>query len=120
MLLFSGGWPILRNFNPDDFDYSQVLKQLQVKYGVYPYFKISVESNPGAPGNSSIRMSPSGLGLPDKKYYFTLDDPVSSTRDCFKINVIEHVLISDTKSLHSIDKRHRNHLGQINCNECRC
>lgn len=78
IFIFTGGWHVLRNFNYDDFDYNHVLKQLHVKYGVSPYFKITVEPNPGSPGSSSIRISPSGLGLPDRRYYYTLqDDPVS-------------------------------------------
>lgn len=65
-----GGWYVLRDWNMVDFDYMKILKQLHVKFGVSPYFKISVIPNPREPGNSSISISPSGLGLPDRNYYY--------------------------------------------------
>nr|XP_023011571.1 protein gone early [Leptinotarsa decemlineata] len=72
-----GGWYILRDFNDADFDKNEVIKTLQVKHGVTPYFKISVQPNPNMPGQNIIRISPSGLGLPDKEYYYRdQDDPV--------------------------------------------
>lgn len=78
MYFVSGGWYILKNWNLFDFDPTAVLKNLHVKYGVTPYFEIMVVPNPSAPGNSSIRISPSGLGLPDRNYYYRdHGDPVS-------------------------------------------
>ncbi|KAG5881500.1 hypothetical protein JTB14_001644 [Gonioctena quinquepunctata] len=75
--LDSGGWYILRDFNDADFDKNAVIQTLQVRHGVSPFFKISVQPNPNMPGQNSIRISPSGLGLPDKEYYYRdQDDPV--------------------------------------------
>ncbi|KAF5286120.1 hypothetical protein FQA39_LY16403 [Lamprigera yunnana] len=72
-----GGWSILRNWNIQNFDRNLVIKQLHVKYGVSPYFRVSVQPNPRLPGSYSITISPSGLGLPDKYYYYTpQNDPV--------------------------------------------
>ncbi|KAF5286137.1 hypothetical protein FQA39_LY16420 [Lamprigera yunnana] len=71
------GWSILRNWNIQNFDRNLVIKQLHVKYGVSPYFRVSVQPNPRLPGSYSITISPSGLGLPDKYYYYTpQNDPV--------------------------------------------
>ncbi|KAJ8977685.1 hypothetical protein NQ317_000449 [Molorchus minor] len=65
-----GGWYILRDWSETNFDRNNILQQLHVRYGVSPFFKISVEPNPNIPGHNTIRISPSGLGLPDKKYYY--------------------------------------------------
>lgn len=74
----AGGWYILRDWNEADFDANFLLRELHVKYGATPYFQISVQPNPLFPGHSSISISPAGLGLPDRKYYYgTQDDPVS-------------------------------------------
>lgn len=62
----------------EDFSPNYVLRQLHVKYGVSPYFEVSVQPNPFIPGANSITISPAGLGLPDRSYYYTSqDDPVS-------------------------------------------
>lgn len=73
-LFVAGGWYILRDFNEDDFDKNELLLQLHVKYGISPFFKIAVEPNPNMAGQTVIRISPSGLGLPDKEYYYTEED----------------------------------------------
>ncbi|CAH0547692.1 unnamed protein product [Brassicogethes aeneus] len=72
--LVVGGWYILRNWNDADFDKNQVLIKLHVDFGVTPFFKIAVEPNPRIPGRNAIRISPAGLGLPDKEYYYTDSD----------------------------------------------
>lgn len=70
----------MRDWNEEDFDANFLLKELHVKYGATPYFQISVQPNPLFPGHSSISISPAGLGLPDRKYYYGVqDDPVSTT-----------------------------------------
>ncbi|VEN42156.1 unnamed protein product, partial [Callosobruchus maculatus] len=68
-----GGWYILRDWNGVDFDKDTLIQKLQERYGVSPFFKITVEPNPIIPGQNNIRISPSGLGLPDKEYYFRED-----------------------------------------------
>ncbi|XP_018570152.1 protein gone early [Anoplophora glabripennis] len=69
-----GGWYVLRDWSETDFDRNKIFTQLHVRYGVSPFFKISVEPNPNMPGHNSIVLSPSGLGLPDKEYYFRDED----------------------------------------------
>lgn len=87
-LLFTGGWYILRDWNEEDFDPNFLLRELHVKYGATPYFEISVQPNPLFPGHSSISISPSGLGLPDRKYYYgPQDDPVSTNKFACKLVV---------------------------------
>lgn len=50
------------------------MKELHVKYGVSPFIEVSVRPNPQIPGRSSISISPSGLGLPAKSYYYGPQD----------------------------------------------
>lgn len=71
---FAGGWYILRDWNIEDFDARFLMKELQVKYGVAPFIEVSVRPNPQIPGRSSISISPSGLGLPAKSYYYGPQD----------------------------------------------
>ncbi|KAK4877518.1 hypothetical protein RN001_010024 [Aquatica leii] len=87
------GWTILRNWNIQDFDRSSIIKHLHVQYGVSPYFRVSVQPHPRAPGSYSITISPSGLGLPDRSYYYT------SQNDCIQIAYKQ--LISDVVILFS-------------------
>ncbi|XP_049819342.1 protein gone early [Aethina tumida] len=68
-----GGWYVLRNWNDADFDRDMILTKLHVDYGVTPFFQITVEPNPRSPGQNSIRISPAGLGLPTKDYYYRDD-----------------------------------------------
>ncbi|PSN48713.1 hypothetical protein C0J52_08789 [Blattella germanica] len=53
-----GGWGVLREFSILSWDYRLVLQQLHASYGVSPFFKVS----------------PSGLGLPGRSYYYRLSD----------------------------------------------
>lgn len=53
-----------------------LLEKLHVRYGVSPYFKISVEPHPLNPNENGIRIGPGGLGLPNKEYYYTDDDKI--------------------------------------------
>ncbi|XP_050300559.1 protein gone early [Anthonomus grandis grandis] len=72
-----GGWYILRDWTDVDFDRRSILTQLHVKYGISPFFKIDVAPHPYVPDTNAIRISPSGLGLPDRDYYYRdSDDPV--------------------------------------------
>lgn len=95
LCLFQGGWYILRDWNEEDFDPNFLLKELHVKYGATPYFQISVIPNPLFPGHSSISISPAGLGLPDRKYYYgEQDDPVSIECKTLQENCIKSILDS--------------------------
>lgn len=71
------GWYILKDWNMESFDDKALLQKLHVQYGATPYFKISVQPHPGLPGTNTIVISPSGLGLPDRNYYYgPHDDPI--------------------------------------------
>ncbi|XP_025829538.1 protein gone early-like isoform X2 [Agrilus planipennis] len=74
-----GGWYVLRDFNMADFNYKTLLTNLHVKYGAAPYFKVTVKPNPYTPGKNVIAIFPSGLGLPDKSYYYQDDDNLIQT-----------------------------------------
>ncbi|XP_066139998.1 protein gone early [Euwallacea fornicatus] len=65
-----GGWYILRDWTDIDFNGMEVLSKLQVRYGVSPFFRVHVEPDPRTPNAHSMIISPSGLGLPDRDYYF--------------------------------------------------
>ncbi|KAB0795937.1 hypothetical protein PPYR_09998 [Photinus pyralis] len=71
------GWYILKDWNLEDFDRNSIITNLHVKYGVSPFFRVSVQRNPRVPDAYSITISPSGLGLPDRYYYYTdQNDPI--------------------------------------------
>lgn len=87
-----GGWYVLRDWSEADFDRNKIFTQLHVRYGVSPFFKISVEPNPNMPGHYSIVLSPSGLGLPDKEYYFRdADDRIQLSYKEYIRDVIIHL-----------------------------
>lgn len=60
----------MREWSVHSWDYRRVLERLHAEYGATPFFKITVESNPHSPLSNSIRISPSGLGLPDRNFYY--------------------------------------------------
>ncbi|CAG9770513.1 unnamed protein product [Ceutorhynchus assimilis] len=92
-----GGWYILRDWNDEDFNGMQVLNTLQVRYGVSAFFKIHVEPDPLEPDANSIRISPSGLGLPDKEYYFRdTEDPILTAYTDYIKDVV--ISLSSTKN----------------------
>lgn len=69
----------MRDWNEADFNGMEVLTKLQVLYAVSPFFRIHVEPNPMIPDSNTIRISPSGLGLPNKDFYFRdSDDKVNN------------------------------------------
>ncbi|CAM1327378.1 Uncharacterised protein PB.8426, partial [Pycnogonum litorale] len=58
------------------FDKQRTLQELQVEYGVTPYFKIDVIPDPKDSIGAIIKISQSGLGVSDASMYFrSLDDP---------------------------------------------
>ncbi|GLV32218.1 gone early [Carabus blaptoides fortunei] len=77
-----GGWHIMREWSVHSWDYRRVLERLHAEYGATPFFKITVESNPHSPLNNSIRISPSGLGLPDRNFYYA--DPDNKIINAYK------------------------------------
>lgn len=64
----------MRDWNEADFNGMEVLTKLQVLYGVSSFFRVHVEPNPMVPDTNAIRISPSGLGLADKDFYFKDSD----------------------------------------------
>ncbi|XP_065338294.1 endothelin-converting enzyme 1-like [Cloeon dipterum] len=65
-----GGWHVLRDFDMLSWDFPRVLEILHKDYGVSPFFKISVVVDARDPSQNIIQVSPSGLGLPDRSYYY--------------------------------------------------
>lgn len=74
-----GGWHVLREFSIHSWDYRQALQHLHALYGVSPFFKVSVVPDPRDPMKSIIQVSPSGLGLPDRSYYYRPSDSLALT-----------------------------------------
>lgn len=70
-----GGWHVKREFSMLSWDYKRVLTLLHSKYGVEPFFSISVVTDVRRPQQSIIKLGPSSLGLPDRSYYYR---PVNS------------------------------------------
>ncbi|XP_048525943.1 protein gone early isoform X2 [Dendroctonus ponderosae] len=83
-----GGWHILRDWSEVDFDGMKVLTVLQVQYGVNPFFKVHVEPDPHVPEKNCIRISPAGLGLPDRNYYYRDDRILTAYMDYIRDVVI--------------------------------
>nr|CAD7455233.1 unnamed protein product [Timema tahoe] len=69
-----GGWNVLREFSHFSWDYRVNLVKLHSQYGVSPFFKISVVPDPDNPERGVIKVSPAGLGLPDRSYYYRRPD----------------------------------------------
>jgi len=64
-----GGWDVLRSFNLYSWDHHRVLRELHADHGVSAFFRVDVVSDWRRPGQNIIRVSPSGLGMPDKTFY---------------------------------------------------
>lgn len=65
-----GGWGILDQSPSFSWNRHDVLLRLHVNYGVHPFFKFAVSKDDKNPGKNIIKISPFGLGLPDRSYYF--------------------------------------------------
>ena len=71
-----GGWDVLRSFNMYSWDNHRVLRALHAEHYVNAFFAIDVVNDVQNPSRNIIRISPSGLGMPDRSYYHRLpDDP---------------------------------------------
>ena len=64
-----GGWDVLRSFNLYNWDPHRVLRELHADFRVSAFFEVDVMTDFRNPGQNIIRISPSGLGMPDKTYY---------------------------------------------------
>ena len=60
---------MLRSFNLYSWDHHRVLRELHADHGVSAFFRVDVVSDWRRPGQNIIRVSPSGLGMPDKTFY---------------------------------------------------
>lgn len=65
-----GGWHVLKDFNVHEWDVTSTIVQLHSKYSVSPFFKIDVVPDDKVSGQNIIQISPAGLGLPDRRYYY--------------------------------------------------
>ncbi|GIX98639.1 endothelin-converting enzyme 2 [Caerostris darwini] len=64
-----GGWAIINDTPSHLWRRNDVLKMLQVTYGVETFFKVLVEADDTNPMKNIIKLVPSGLGLPAPSYY---------------------------------------------------
>lgn len=69
-----GGWHVLKDFNVHDWDLTHTFVQVHSKYNVSPFFKIDVVPDDKVSGQNIIQISPAGLGLPDRRYYYRQQD----------------------------------------------
>lgn len=99
MITELGGWYVTGNWNIEEFNGVEVITKLQVHYGVSPFFKVHVEPDPHSPDSYSIRLSPSGLGLPDKEYYYRdRDDPIRVAYIKYIRDVVIHLSTTKTEA----------------------
>ncbi|CAL8074169.1 unnamed protein product [Orchesella dallaii] len=72
-----GGWHALRDFRKSEFEFPRVLRKLHADHLASPYFQVRVVPDPSVPSRNIIKISPGGLSLPDKKYYYELENKVA-------------------------------------------
>jgi len=99
-----GGWHVLKDFDVHAWDVTRTIVQLHSKYSVSPFFKIDVVPDDKVSGQniiqvlllyhyssrvgyrikcgmiSKFQISPAGLGLPDRRYYYRQQDNKVSLR----------------------------------------
>lgn len=67
---FAGGWQAFRETNRlQSWNYKRVLVLLQAKYGIFPYYRVSVENGYSNPHDYVITLDEGEVGLPDKYFY---------------------------------------------------
>ncbi|CAG7817416.1 unnamed protein product [Allacma fusca] len=81
IILQLGGWQVFRTFRQNEFDFNRVFRKLQGDWRISPFFKIQVVLDPQGPSRNIIKISPSGLSLPDRSYYFKHENPVRRLLD---------------------------------------
>ncbi|KAH8259078.1 hypothetical protein KR038_005784 [Drosophila bunnanda] len=65
-----GGWQAFRETNRlQSWDYKRFLVLLQAKYGIFPYYRVSVENGYSNPHDYVITLDEGEVGLPDKYFY---------------------------------------------------
>ncbi|XP_052856396.1 protein gone early isoform X1 [Drosophila gunungcola] len=64
------GWQAFRETNRlQSWDHKRVLVLLQAKYGIFPYYRVSVENGYSNPHDYVITLDEGEIGLPDKYFY---------------------------------------------------
>ncbi|KAH8278155.1 hypothetical protein KR018_005339 [Drosophila ironensis] len=67
-----GGWQAFRDSKRlQDWDYKKALPHLHTKYGIFPYYKVTVENGYNHPHDYVITLDEGEIGLPDKYFYGT-------------------------------------------------
>uniref|UniRef100_A0A1A9ZIE6 DUF243 domain-containing protein n=1 Tax=Glossina pallidipes TaxID=7398 RepID=A0A1A9ZIE6_GLOPL len=67
------GWQAFRDSNRLQYwEYKKALVHLQVIYGIFPYYKVTVENRFNKPHDYIITLSEGDIGLPDK-YFYNID-----------------------------------------------
>ncbi|XP_060663119.1 protein gone early isoform X1 [Drosophila nasuta] len=65
-----GDWQAVSASNRlQNWDYKNALKLLHAKYGIFPYYRVSVENSYTIPYDYIITLDEGELGLPDKYFY---------------------------------------------------
>lgn len=64
----------MRNFEFLSWEFSKTLVKLHEEYGVTPFFSVAVVADPRNATKNVIKISSSGLGLPDRSYYYREKD----------------------------------------------
>ncbi|KAG8236165.1 hypothetical protein J437_LFUL005272 [Ladona fulva] len=65
-----GNWRVLRGFSVHEWDFKRTWERLSTEFGVTPFLKVEVVSDPRGAEHNIIQISPAGLGLPDRSYYY--------------------------------------------------
>ncbi|KAH8330162.1 hypothetical protein KR074_009453 [Drosophila pseudoananassae] len=65
-----GGWQAFRDSKRlQDWDYKKALPHIHTKYGIFPYYRVSVENGYNHPHDYVITLDEGEIGLPDKYFY---------------------------------------------------
>ncbi|XP_023166573.2 protein gone early isoform X1 [Drosophila hydei] len=65
-----GGWQAISATNRlQNWEYKNALKLLQTKFGIFPYYRVSVENSYNVPYDYVITLDEGDVGLPDKFFY---------------------------------------------------
>ncbi|CAG0894615.1 unnamed protein product [Cyprideis torosa] len=64
-----GGWALLNEWTGSLFDYRTLLRQLHSEFDIEPFFSVRTVPDDREPGRMIIKILPTELGLPDKRFY---------------------------------------------------
>ena len=113
---------MLRSFNLYSWDHHRVLRELHADYGVSAFFRVDVVTDWGVAGagpragagagqHNIIRVSPAGLGMPDKTFYQRFPNDSSIQVQGYTVAVLRlHEFLIDPPHPHLT----RTRLSQIN------